>query len=323
MNDIITCQFWMDNTDYRWGEITELPEEGVSIFCSLEGIKELFEKISKQDKKYIVVSGYSDYGLFYQKDHHPNKDISKRVGHIRYAEIASINDGYYTVNVCGAKPTRCDSNDKFSVKIDSLTDSTFNEIPIQVFAWFVANCNVNEAGVYWIPFGMNHGGRGEEILPNYFTTEKKKLLYVNFQDYTLERINLKNYYGQYNYENTQNWLTIEPKSNVPIDDFYKALSEHAFVLCPFGNGLDSYRIYETLACGSTPLIPNCEWSQGFAKHGIPVASLDKLTSLGYTNLSALKEEVDSYRERLNYSGITKTYWKNQLELCKKTLKEIL
>ena len=45
------------------------------------------------------------------------------------------------------------------------------------------------------------------------------------------------------------------KEKISKDEYLESLNNHRFVLCPWGNGLDSHRIWETLYAESIPLIP--------------------------------------------------------------------
>ena len=56
-------------------------------------------------------------------------------------------------------------------------------------------------------------------------------------------------------EHFKNVSFVEVEENkLVIDDYYKKLSECEFVICPMGVGLDTFKIYETLYVGTTPIV---------------------------------------------------------------------
>ncbi len=304
---ILTASFWEE-------EVKKLNKDFEIGFCPLEGIREKFDMLleweacGKPCRDGILVSSYSDYGLFLQKDFHPNKDIYKRTGHIQYDKIDKVTDQYVNISVCGIQDiNRCKPSDTYSVKIDSLTTCTFSDIPKCIKKWFVGNCNVEHPAIEWIPLGMNEQGHGKDIVESYHRTDKKKLLYINCTDYTRERINLKAYYKEK--FRREDWLTVT--ENRKIEDFYSDLADHVFVLCPFGNGLDSYRIIETLAVGSVPVLQDCAWSRNFLKYNLPIILIDNLYALDYNILRAISEKINSL-PHLTLESIHKEFWAKKL-----------
>ena len=84
---------------------------------------------------------------------------------------------------------------------------------------------------------------------NNFTKRKENLLYLSFEDNTniRHRSGLKNYFSQFK------WAKILYKKN-EIFEYENDLRISNFVLCPQGNGIDTHRIWESLYCGSIPIV---------------------------------------------------------------------
>jgi hypothetical protein len=81
MNNIISCKNWKTVCDHIYCPVDgydTLPDGGV-VWCTLDDILGFFERIKTTNSKYIVVSSYSDFGLFYQKDNSPNDDLIRTV----------------------------------------------------------------------------------------------------------------------------------------------------------------------------------------------------------------------------------------------------
>jgi len=61
------------------------------------------------------------------------------------------------------------------------------------------------------------------------------------------------------------------------EDFWKSLNDNAFVICPIGNGLDTYRAWETLILGRIPIIEASEFNKIY--DDLPVAIIDNWDDL--------------------------------------------
>ena len=78
---------------------------------------------------------------------------------------------------------------------------------------------------------------------------KKDKIYINFNESTNrnERTNLKNKFNNYS------WATIQ-NNNLSKKEYLNDLRSHHFVLCPWGNGIDTHRVWETLYSKSIPVV---------------------------------------------------------------------
>lgn len=91
------------------------------------------------------------------------------------------------------------------------------------------------------------------------------------------------------------------KNKLPIDDYYKKLSECEFVICPMGVGLDTFKIYEVLYVGSTPIVIKNGLEDMYEKIGgiLVVDSWDDIT----------EELLDNYEPRQPPDEVfTLEYW---------------
>lgn len=178
---------WCDNSYHR-----KLPfPDGKIIFANPEDVKYLFQNIKTyKDKKIILVSAGSDYGIHYQVESPVNADILKMAQTIDYNALAQENE-YAKVSLQTANYPECNIKDKFSVKIDRYTINTFHEIPPNIHKWFCANANVNESQIEYIPYGTNVDTEENGILDYYKRPEDKiKLIYANFRINSVERMKL-------------------------------------------------------------------------------------------------------------------------------------
>lgn len=214
------------------------------VHCHIDNIRRFFEEIARTDLRIILVSSDSDFGVCDQKQHHPAWDMVKYANMLIDANLDKI--GYQGINL----PPRvnfeqCNPNDTYSAKCYMYTNSTFNVIPKNIIRWYCTNCSITSNRIVGIPFGCQKNT--QDKLAGRLKSPKSKLYYINWQNYTFERSQIKKYYRN----NPRFTIIEEPK---PIDEYLREMSQFMFVLCPSSNGADSYRLIECLALGCIPIV---------------------------------------------------------------------
>lgn len=285
------------------------PPPGV-IACHAGNVHDFFRSCSFcPERKYVLVSGWSDWGVHYQSEDHPNKDLRKWADYIKWDEISSIRDEYAYIQIGSTcHKSDCKLEDPYSVKSHTITRSTFQRVPDNVAHWFCANLNVVLPRVEWIPFGLNSKCR---VSRKHYERPKEKLLYVNFQVNTNERLRLKNYFRK------QSWVTFVEAADVPGEQYLADLSRHRFVLCPEGNGLDCHRTYETLYAGCIPVMRRTRFTERLPNCGIPVLLVDayeQLTEILLEEAWVLARGVPFSVDYLRLS-----YWRKKFEKARELL----
>ncbi len=107
-------------------------------------------------------------------------------------------------------------------------------------------------------------------------------------------------------------LLYQQTTFIPRIDTWKHMTEYAFVLSPFGNGMDCHRTWEALLCGCIPIVRASVFSELFDE--LPVLIVDKWEDV---TLQLLKQTVYEFKlkhqqnafqyERLHLSYYTK-WW---------------
>jgi hypothetical protein len=226
------------------------------VYIPLEQIDHFF-KLCKTapNRKFIVVSANSDFGLYLQSQAPVNADLYKRVNFIPWKEVIDSND-YLQIKLGPAcDKERCNIKHCYSVKTYAHTVSTFDDVPPNVLHWFSTNVNICHPRITCIPMGI--GDRKDYELMNQVKQEgidRQHLLYVNFTNYTVQRLDLKEYYKR------QPWASVSSTTELSKIDYYRELYRHFYVLCPAGNGLDCYRMWEALYCDALPIVDMFDWS---------------------------------------------------------------
>ncbi len=254
--------------------------------------------------KCVLVSACSDFSVQLQNLYHPNLDLVKHANFFPWSQVEQARDGYRGVRIPPPVTEHCNPAHKYILKVDRFSHSTFSEIPPQVKSWYITNLNVRHPRMRWIPFGLNTDGVGYGMVKDFVNRPKKGLLYVNCQDYTLDRIYLKRLYSK------QPWVTYRPTPNLPVATFLDELSSHHFALCPFGNGLDCYRVLECLYTGVVPVMQESAFANYYLNAALPVLVVPDLAAL---TAEFLTGQIGRYGGVYDYSRISRSYWKKHLE----------
>lgn len=86
------------------------------------------------------------------------------------------------------------------------------------------------------------------------------------------------------------------------------MSTYAFVISPWGNGLDCHRTWEVLCLGSIPVVKTSGLDRLF--DDLPVWIINDWNEVTHENMVKKIEEFKS--KTFNYEKLTLAYWRNIL-----------
>ena len=186
----------------------------------------------------------------------------------------------------------------------SVTKKVFINRPKSVTRWFAVNVAYKDNCLIPIPLGLanNYSPKNIRIndLVNFKFEKVKKVnkLYVNLRQSTnyKERENIENIFRN------KEWVVIK-EPNLSIDDYISDLNKYKFIFCPWGNGFDTHRIWESLYCGSIPITKS---HVGLSFGNLPIISFEN-----FNNLSIEKLITESNKKDYNFEPLNLKYW-NQL-----------
>lgn len=93
---------------------------------------------------------------------------------------------------------------------------------------------------------------------------------------------------------------------------WNIMSTYAFVLSPFGNGMDCHRTWEALCLGCIPIIKAPNFRKMF--ENLPVLIVENWSEV---NNELLLKTIDEFKQRIfNYEKLTLKYWINKIKLIK-------
>lgn len=299
--ELILHNSWKTLCDYEFKAKEKLvPKSGV-VFCHTDDLFDFFRTVRGLKEKYILVSADSDFGIEYQEPDTVSSDI------LKWARFISPNfvKGYDPLIILPrCNVNQCRITDTFCKKIYSFTKDTIDELlPDNVVLWLGTNINVSCGRTIKIPFGISpETAKHLKYLPQ--RDSKSDNIYCNFQLNTIERYELLSHLKYFD--------NVDIQATVSHEQYAEEVMKHKYILCPEGNGHDSYRILEAIYSNSIPIINDDYWSEA------------------YDDLPVIKVPMNDINEILKVSRLTPVsenlqkadlnYWRNllkekRLELC--------
>ncbi len=94
--------------------------------------------------------------------------------------------------------------------------------------------------------------------------------------------------------------------------FWKNCNTAAFVICPFGNGLDTHRTWETLVLGRIPIIPKSKLNKVF--EGLPIVEVEEneWKDIDEKWLKSKYENILETWDTYQWERLTLDYWLNKI-----------
>jgi hypothetical protein len=197
-------------------------------------------------------------------------------------------------------------------------------LPKNVVHWFSPNVTHAHPRVSAIPLGL---GTPNDSLTlkhaDFLVASKKELpkdhwLLVSFRPETNPHVRQPIYDHFEHLSQNESWITFQsPHDPSPTanNDFLSALLSHYFVLCPPGNGVDTHRLWETLAAGSYPVIWISEAMRPF--ESLPIVFVNHIEEI---TLDFLKKQLPQLEEKKkNLFMLEMLFWKHKIQQKKQNL----
>ena len=179
----------------------------------------------------------------------------------------------------------------------AITKDVYLKKPLSIRKWYSVNVAHEDDNLVPIPLGLANNYSPKNIRINdlvnfkFDNVIKENKLYINLRKSTnlRERENIENLFKN------KDWVVIR-EPNLSIDDYIRDLNKFKFILCPWGNGVDTHRIWEALYCGSIPVTKS---HVGLSFHNLPIISFNNFNNLSIEKLVAESNKVDINLEALN------------------------
>lgn len=194
---------------------------------------------------YVLNMTHQDVGIFYNL---PENIANAQINFCRSNKFVEFVVENFDKSIVLTQSIEYKPDDKFLLATYSGLIGSFN-IPEQVKRIYTNNSYVQEEKIKEIPLGVYNKEVMEQKYKNYKNKNGKIL--VAIEQNTMSRLVSQVYLHGYS-KNCKSITVLYDK--VPVDEFYDLVNEHSFVFCPYGNGLDTYRLWETLYLGSVPIL---------------------------------------------------------------------
>lgn len=139
-----------------------------------------------------------------------------------------------------------------------ITESVFKSFSSNILHWWGPHISYPHPRLTSIPLGLGNPYVPASIkpsdIPGQLPSNRNGLLYINHRIETNEEERRRPYL----LFKDSSWVTLREPSPVGEKSLYiKELLGHKFVLCPRGNGIDTYRLWECLLMGAIPIVRDC------------------------------------------------------------------
>ena len=94
------------------------------------------------------------------------------------------------------------------------------------------------------------------------------------------------------------------------EEFWQTLHNYAFVVCPFGNGLDTHRTWEVLCMGRIPIVEKSPLNKVY--EGLPIVEIEDWNDITEKWLENKFNEIT--QGKFKYERLFLNYWVNKIRL---------
>ena len=300
--------------DIHWEPTYEgVPDTGV-IHLDILDAPEFFRRYTDNGRNYVLISSSNDVGLALQANDPVWRDYNKGIDMIPPVEFMRAGDYVDFPMVARCDREKCNFGDRYSLRCYSYTFATIPYVPNNVRHWFMTNPLCDDSRISAIPlgiFGAPDGSVARQIAEFPKQPHAQHLLYINYQNYTRERVELKIYFKGAGFN-----VRWEP--DLSFEQHLAEMDNHFFTLAPEGNGNDTHRLWECLYMGKIPVVQDSVLIKQLA--GLPMVVVPDLRMVHSEMLHRKHAEITDYgRTKYSLEKATLSYWRNRIDASRQLL----
>ena len=178
----------------------------------------------------------------------------------------------------------------------SVTSNLYFKKPKNVSKWYSTNVSVDKKDLIPIPYGLSNSYSTKNLLKHDYeqmsNNEKTNLVYLNFEVNTnyFHRSKLKKILS------SQEGFLLE-KSTLNLLQYSKNLNTFKYIFCPWGNGYDTHRVWESLYAGGIPIVP--EHPTFETTQNLPVITYKNIDKLNFNYVTSTQKNLKYDYDQLN------------------------
>ncbi len=235
--------------------------------------------------------------------------------YIYYCNTHDVNDFFNSVNFDHEFILVSHNSDgKITDSPRHQYDADVRKMPKNLKKWYAQNVDYIDERIESIPIGLENSewfvsDRKIEKLFNIANTEKniRNLVYLN--------LNISNNVSErqpiYDMVSNKSYVTTNyGRNGLDFNNYLDNLHNHAFMICPEGNGIDVHQPWESLYINTIPIqkknINNSNWRE------LPICWLDDWSQLEDENF--LRSEYDRIiKTKFDKSKLDFNYWVEKIK----------
>jgi len=252
-----------------------------------------FTKVNNKENLHIV---YKNKDLLF----YLNSNISLKENHVIFSTTDLVEELFNILeNNINFKNLKLITHQS-DISIDK---KLFTKKPDCISTWYSTNINYKDKNLIPIPIGISNNPAKNPMKDDFkkiFKNQNQEnKMYVNFQVNT----NIKEREKLLKDFELIDWAVVDSPDQ-KLNTYMDKLNNFKFILCPWGNGFDTHRFWESIYAGSIPITKK-HISYESAK-GLPVILVDQ-----YIDIT--KEKLDSFSQNVNsnignYEKMSMKYW---------------
>ncbi len=183
-----------------------------------------------------------------------------------------------------------------------ITKKIYNQKPACINYWYSTNVTAENKKLIPIPIGINNDFYQAFPIEEDFISKKFKKSYEKLDRYYLNFNVNTNFYHRlrilkkYSYQ-----LNSSISSRVNKEEYLEDLNQNKFIICPYGNGIDTHRVWEAIYANSYPVVQKSIAYKNFTD--LPIIFVKNIA----TDDIDLNIVRDINLEKANFS-----YWHNKI-----------
>tara|TARA_B000000557_G_C20811445_1_gene460345 strand:+ start:2313 stop:3341 length:1029 start_codon:yes stop_codon:yes gene_type:complete len=189
---------------------------------------------------------------------------------------------------------------------ESISYKLYKRKPTCISEWYGINVEIQTNNLIPIPIGLSNDHYKKSLTKrNYSSLKKIKLenkiekLYINFEVNT----NFNERYKLLKKFDSNHWVDVET-SKLSLDEYISKLNKYKYILCPWGNGVDTHRLWEVLYIES---IPVTKYHHTYhSVQDLPVLMFKNYNEVNLERLNTLSQDFK------NFESLNLKYWERRI-----------